>query len=171
MGTTASQITSLAIVYSTVYSGTDQRKLQSSASLAFVWGIHQRPVNSPHKGPVARKMFPSDDIDLIAKFTKLPPNCPIFPKFSWGGGRLCPQTPLAGLHAYGARTRASGPHLSGLELPSRTCNFFNWISNTAPSASKPTLKNKCKQTILMHSELMMYNVEWNKSQQNSVNTA
>ena len=38
MGTMASQITSLAIVYSTVYSGADQRKHQSSASLAFVWG-------------------------------------------------------------------------------------------------------------------------------------
>ena len=46
----ASQITSLTSVYSTVYSGADQRKHQSSASLAFVRGIHRRPVNSPHKG-------------------------------------------------------------------------------------------------------------------------
>ena len=38
MGTMASQITS---VYSTVYSGADQRKHQSSTSLAFVWGIHR----------------------------------------------------------------------------------------------------------------------------------
>ena len=38
MGTTASQITSLTIVYWTVYSGADQRKQQSSASLAFVTG-------------------------------------------------------------------------------------------------------------------------------------
>ena len=36
VGTIASQITSLTIVYSTVYSDTDQRKYQSSASLAFV---------------------------------------------------------------------------------------------------------------------------------------
>ena len=42
--------------------GADQRKHQSSASLAFVWGIHRRPVNSPHKGPVTRKMFPFDDV-------------------------------------------------------------------------------------------------------------
>ena len=62
IGTMASQITSLTIVYSTVYSGADQRKHQSSASLAFVWGIHRRPVNSPHKGPVTRKMFPLDDV-------------------------------------------------------------------------------------------------------------
>ena len=41
MGAMASQITSLTIVYSTVYSSTDQSKHQSSASLAFVWGIHR----------------------------------------------------------------------------------------------------------------------------------
>ena len=57
MGTIASQITSLTIVYSTVYSDADQRKHQSSASLAFVRGIHRGPVNSPHKWPVARKCF------------------------------------------------------------------------------------------------------------------
>ena len=62
MGAIASQITSLAIVYSTVYSDADQRKHQSSASLAFVWGIHRGPMNSPHRGSVTRKMFPSDDV-------------------------------------------------------------------------------------------------------------
>ena len=62
MGAIASQITSLTIVYSTVYSGADQRKHQSSASLAFVRGIHRGPVNSPHKWPVTREMFPFDDV-------------------------------------------------------------------------------------------------------------
>ena len=62
MSTIASQITSLTIVYSTVYSGADQRKYQSSAWLAFVWWIHRGPVNSPHKWPVTRKMFPFDDV-------------------------------------------------------------------------------------------------------------
>ena len=62
MGIMVPQITSLAIVYSTIYSGTDQRKHQSSTSLAFVRGIHRLPVNSPHKGPVTRKMFPFDDV-------------------------------------------------------------------------------------------------------------
>ena len=62
IGAIASQITSLTIVYSTVYSDADQRKHQSSASLAFMWG----PVNSPHKWPVTRKMFPFDDV--IMKF-------------------------------------------------------------------------------------------------------
>ena len=58
----ASQITSLTIVYSTVYSGPDQTKHQSSASLAFVRGIHRGPVNSPHKWPVTWKMFSFDDV-------------------------------------------------------------------------------------------------------------
>ena len=62
MGVMASQITSLTIVYSTFYSGTDQRKHRGSASLAFVWGIHWWPVNSLHKWPVTWKMFPSDDV-------------------------------------------------------------------------------------------------------------
>ena len=70
MSAMASQITSLTIVYSTVYSGTDQRKHQSSASLAFVRGIHRWPVNSPHKGPVTRKMFSFDDVIMIHQVKK-----------------------------------------------------------------------------------------------------
>ena len=62
MGAIESQITSLTIVFSTVYSDADQRKHQSSAPLAFVRGIHLGPVNSPDKWPVTRKMFPFDDV-------------------------------------------------------------------------------------------------------------
>ena len=58
----ASQITSLTVVYSIVYSGVNQRKHQSSASLAFVREIHRGPMNFPHKWPVTRKMFPFDDV-------------------------------------------------------------------------------------------------------------
>ena len=65
MGTMGSQITGVLIVYSTICSGADQRKHQSSASLAFVRGIHCTPVNSPHKGPVTRKMFLFDDIIMM----------------------------------------------------------------------------------------------------------
>ena len=65
MGAMAFQITSLTIVYSNVYSGADQRTHQNSAPLAFVRGIHQWPVNSPHKGPVTRKMFPFDDVIML----------------------------------------------------------------------------------------------------------
>ena len=62
MSAIASRITSLTTVYFIVYSRADRRKHQRSASLALVRGIHRRPVNSPHKGPVTRKMVPFDDV-------------------------------------------------------------------------------------------------------------
>ena len=62
-------IMSPTIVYSAVYSRADQRKYQSSASLAFVMGIHRWPMNSPHKGPVTRKMFPFDDVIMHMTIT------------------------------------------------------------------------------------------------------
>ena len=65
MGTIASKITSLTIVYSIVYSDADQRKHQSPASLAFVWGIHRGPVNYPHTWTVTRKFFPFNDVIMI----------------------------------------------------------------------------------------------------------
>ena len=65
MVTIASQITSVSIVCLTVSTGADQRKHQSSLSLAFVRGIHRGPVNSPRKWPVTRKMFPFDDVIMI----------------------------------------------------------------------------------------------------------
>ena len=65
MSAMASQIISLTIIYWIVYSGADQMKHQSSASLAFERGIHRWPVNSPHKGPVTRRMFPFDDVVMI----------------------------------------------------------------------------------------------------------
>ena len=75
MDAIASQITSLTIVYSNVYSGADQSKHQSSASLAFVWGIHRGPVNSPHKWPVTRKMFPFDDVIMLSHSMRKDFNC------------------------------------------------------------------------------------------------
>ena len=66
MTTMASKITSLTIVYSIIYSDADQRKHQSSASPAFLWGIHRSPVNSLHKVPVTRKMFPFDDVNMFS---------------------------------------------------------------------------------------------------------
>ena len=72
MSLIACQITSLTIVYSIVYSDADQRKHQSSASLAFVRGIHRGPVNSPHKGPVTRKLFPFDDVIMICQWIVAP---------------------------------------------------------------------------------------------------
>ena len=65
----ASQITGVSIVCSTVGSGTDQRKHQSSVSLTFVRGIYPPPVNSPHKRPVMRKMFPFYDAIMTYSIT------------------------------------------------------------------------------------------------------
>ena len=67
MGAMASQTTSLTIVYPTFYSGADQRKHQSSVSLAFVRGIHRSQVNSPHEWPLTRKMFPYDDVIMASQ--------------------------------------------------------------------------------------------------------
>ena len=67
MSAMASQITGVPIVCWTVYSSTDQRKHQISASLTFVKGIHRWPMGSPHKGPVTRKMFPFD-YDIMCKW-------------------------------------------------------------------------------------------------------
>ena len=63
MSAMASQITGVLIVCTTVCSGADQ----SSASLAFVRGIHRWPVNSSHKGSVTRKMFLFDDVIMVCR--------------------------------------------------------------------------------------------------------
>ena len=69
----AFQITSHTILCSPVCLGANQRKYQSSASLDFVRGIHRGPVNSSHKGPVTRKMFPFDDVIMITPCLVIPP--------------------------------------------------------------------------------------------------
>ena len=66
MTTMASQITSLTVLYSTVYSDADQRKHQSSASLAFVWKIHQDPGEFPAQMASYADMFPFDDVIRVS---------------------------------------------------------------------------------------------------------
>ena len=114
MSEMASQINSLTIVYSTVYSGTDQRKHQSSTSLAFVRGIHRWPVNSPHKWPVRWKIFPSAEVIMTLSHVamaavKFDLNLSLIAMFmgpSWGpsgadrtqvGPMLAPWTLLSGV--------------------------------------------------------------------------
>ena len=70
MSVIPSQITSITIVYPSLYSRADQRKHQSSASQAFVRGIHRWLVNSPHKRPVTWKMFPFDNVIMMVSYTK-----------------------------------------------------------------------------------------------------
>ena len=69
MGAMAYQITSPTLVYSTVYLGAD-KKNQSSAPLAFVRSIYRWPVNSPHKGPATRNMFPFDVVIMRPEYSK-----------------------------------------------------------------------------------------------------
>ena len=59
------QITGVSIVCSIVCSGANRTKHQSSATMAFLRGIHRWPLKPPHKGPVTRKMFPFDDVIML----------------------------------------------------------------------------------------------------------
>ena len=116
MNAIASQITSLTIVYSIVYSDADQRKHQSSASLAFVRGIHRGPVNSPHKWPVTRKMFPFDDVIMISFFLQLPRI----------GVNAVPGPVICAAFAkriYYCVTKTSGTYQSTVQFRQRTANF------------------------------------------------
>ena len=57
MTTMAAQITSLTVVYSTIYFDANQRKHQSSASLSFVWGILRDRGIPRTKGQLRGKCF------------------------------------------------------------------------------------------------------------------
>ena len=65
MGAMASQITSLSIVHLNIYSGTDQE----NANAPRHYTLCGSPVNSPHKWPVTRKMFPFDDVIMTCSMT------------------------------------------------------------------------------------------------------
>ena len=73
MSVTASEITAVPIVFSAVCSDVDQRKHQSSTSLAFMRGIHWRLVNSPDKGTDTQEMFPFDEVIMFSVLTRSQP--------------------------------------------------------------------------------------------------
>ena len=126
MGAIASQITSPTIVYSTVYSDAEQREHQSSAPLAFERGIHRGPVNSPHKWPVTRKMFPSDDVMM----TNLSPL--ITPDPAGGqSGHLRGLSVPRHLRLWHAHSRPRGRHCQGYaKRPGTSCGW-----NVSPCAT------------------------------------
>ena len=66
--------------------GADQGKHQTPASLAFVWGIHRCPVNSPYKGPVTRKMFPFDGVFMYYDAVGRPA---VIVMMAYRGGKYC----------------------------------------------------------------------------------
>ena len=63
----ASEITTLTIVYLTIIEAQINENIKAPRYWPFVRGIHRGPMNSPHKGPVVRKMFPFDDVRLTIK--------------------------------------------------------------------------------------------------------
>ena len=65
MSTMASQITGVSIVYSPFSSGGDKKNIKAPGHWPLLGGNHRWPVNSPHKWPVTRKMFPSDDVIML----------------------------------------------------------------------------------------------------------
>ena len=65
MGAIASQITSLTIVYSTIYSDADQRKHQSSASLAFVWVPGEFPAKMASNAENVAIWWRHHDIEIV----------------------------------------------------------------------------------------------------------
>ena len=125
MGTMASQITSLTIVYSTVYSAADQWKHQSSASLAFVRGIHRWPVNSPHKWLVTRKMFPFDDVIMIKSHFNMP----------WETHSIT--SCVTGLFIFGVFEGAKKRVQSNLYLVNETCGTVGTPAITVGYRSSP----------------------------------
>ena len=84
MGAIAFQITSLTIVSSTAYSDADQRKHQSSASLAFVQRIHREAGEFPALWQMASDAEISPFNDVIIKITRRTPRVPTSPCLIWG---------------------------------------------------------------------------------------
>ena len=62
MSSMTSQINGVSSVWLTICSGADHRNHKSSVSLEFLKGIHRWLMDSPHKGPVMRRIFPFDDV-------------------------------------------------------------------------------------------------------------
>ena len=134
MTTMASQITSLTVVYSSVYSAADQRKHQSSALRAFRAGNSPGPVNSPHKGPVTRKMFPFDDVIM------------------WTGTVRCCN--FWGTRDDGVSSRVNmteGLNLAGLTIQMPDLYIHGRMGPIPTWISKQMLK-KCKMQLPIHSQ-------------------
>ena len=137
MSPMASQITSLMIVYSTVYSHVDQRKHQSSALLAFGRGIHRWPVNSQHKGPVTRKMFSFDDVIMVAAF--------YVKKLVWCLCTTCLKLQVwvscARLVFNTLKLRQNGRHFPDDILTSISLNEYVWIPINISLKFVPTIQS------------------------------
>ena len=157
MSAMASQITEVSIVYSTVCSSADQRKHQSSSSLAFVRGSHWCPVNSPHKGPVTRKMF--YDVIMEMTFAELNfffKNVKIhlcFPSFlnteKAHGPHINIKTvfPCMGFH-YKDKTVTSLIFIMGIPIPVRPHLYIGTVVEILPRGRRARLSSMCNAWLL-----------------------
>ena len=125
MSVMASQITGVSIVCSTVCSGSDQRKHQSSVSLAFVRGIHRSSVYSTQNGPETRKMFPFDDAIITLKREPC--------AYSWWRHQMETLSALLAICAGIHRPPVNSPHKGqwrGALMFSLICVWINgWVNN------------------------------------------
>ena len=131
-----SQITSLTIVYSTVhcFTGADQRKHQSSSSLAFVREIHRWPVNCTHKWPITQKMSQFDDAIMYVIVSAMAPQ---IASISIVCSTVCSGAPqrkhqsseslafLRGIHRWPVDSPHEGP-LTGKFFHLMTSSWFRW---------------------------------------------
>ena len=174
MNAMASQITGLTIVYWTVYLGVDQRQDQSSASLAFVWGIHQWPVHSPHKRPVTQKMFPFDDVIMgLPEIPRATFIGMLYNRACPPGGHYCsyhrgqhPQLwlPSDMFHSMNTlKPEQNGHHFADIFrcflLEEKNCVFwlkFRWIYTNSHKASFGSIMAQCTDSYvsLSHNEII-----------------
>ena len=163
MSAMGSQITSLTIVYSTVYSGADQRKHQSSAPLAFVRGIHRWPMNSPHKWPITRKMLSFDDVIMISSLESLEPcnkhdiNALKYPITAFKTRRIC----LRHVHwntvslSNISHLRSDWRHIVIVFKPRDVQNFLLFIKYVAKTDSQRTCLPNSLQACLLDEKIHM----------------
>ena len=98
-------------------------------SLAFVRGIHRWPVNSPHKWPVTRNIFPFDDVIILLLII------------------LILSIPKIVYMCYALPCNAVVVPWSNLPLSFRVVSLALGQSYDCPSASEAALKNMGKYTM------------------------
>ena len=135
------------IVCTAVCSGADQRKHQSSASLAFVRGIHRRPVISPHKGPVTRKTFPFDDV--IMRTSSRHQQLWYWPSTCENIRSQCIKSPPSYIREafsnYGTDIQLLGMQMTAQDTPLILSTIFGRVSQMVPYETISRNKSTCSQ--------------------------
>ena len=168
MGTMASQITSLTTVYSTVYSEANQRKHQSSASLAFVRGIHRWIPRT--QGQLRGKCFPLMTSSL-SRLSNHAEGCVMFAMSSrWSSTRDVMSTRPSHLNinsinyikqlirpSYCSRSYLGAP---GLCLTKWFKEEYYGILATISTALKPLKLEAVIKILQLHSTSLVFPLPW-----------